>query len=187
VSAIKESIEELEGFPIAQQRLIFDGKQLEDEKTLEDCGLQDFSTLHLAIQHVQQGPSQIYVKLLIRQNYNIYKFSRLDTVLGTKSRIEELEGVPIARQRLICDGKQLEDEKTLGDCGMQDFSTLHLVVQQGLREVYVKMVLSGKIFTIDKFSPSDTVFAIKTRIEELEGVPIALTGPHFCCRKVPRG
>lgn len=71
---------------------------------------------------------QIFIKTLVGKTI-LLEVQDSDTVASIKAQIANRENVLPDHQRLIFDGKQLEDEQTVQHYRIRDNSVIHLVVR----------------------------------------------------------
>lgn len=72
------------------------------------------------------GRWELFAKTPSGKNVTVH-VNDTDTIAYVKDQIQDKEGLPSDEQRLILAGKQLEDERTIGDYRITTGSTIHIV------------------------------------------------------------
>lgn len=125
IANVKKLIEDKEGVPPEDQKLLFNGDSLEDDLTLSVGNIPEESTLYLV--------QRLSVFVVLPEGRKIIINMEADeTIMSLKVKIYDREGTRPDEQRLLFHGTELtvaDHDKRLIDCDIRSGSTIHLVLR----------------------------------------------------------
>ena len=169
IEEIKSIIEDIEGVPKDEQRLI-SHKELKNNKTLYDYNIKNLSTIYLSL--CLKSSMQIIIKIIsnIRNSITLNVDPNITTIKNIKKIIKNIKGYKVKNQRLIFQGKFLENEKKINDYNINNSSIIYLSLlnKNKFMEIVIKLKEGKKICI--KVSPFGTILDIKEKIENMLGI-----------------
>jgi ubiquitin C len=139
IEDIKSVIADKKDMHVETFYLSHSGKLLANDKTVDDYGISNNNILNLHMSIIgggieteggsgANGSRQIFIKTLQGKTLTL-EVKPEDSIGAIKQRIFEKEGIPVDQQRLVFNGKQLEDAQSVNDYNMADGCSVHLVLR----------------------------------------------------------
>ncbi len=112
------------GINMEDQRLTFNGRVLDDGEILSEAGIQENTNVWV------KDISDLWFHINVTNNdleatYRPEVYPT-QTVLTLKNNIDGWFGIPVNEQRVTFNGRQLDNEEILSECGIQENSTIYV-------------------------------------------------------------
>ncbi|XP_022760307.1 polyubiquitin-B-like [Durio zibethinus] len=178
VLSIKSLIEVTEGIESNRFSLVYEGKLLEEDRTLSSLNVKNESTIFLVF--CQKEVLSVHVKALTGEVVKL-KVKVTFTVADVKAIAGSMLGVSIGS--LFYSGQQLEDSKILACYDIKEESMLEVL--HPLFQIFVK-TWSGRTLTLD-VQQSTTVQVVKDKIFQKLKIPVQLQSIIFAGKRLEEG
>ena len=176
IESIKAAVQDKEGTHKDHQQLIYKGSEVEDCRTVSEYDIEHMSHLYMVNrsfgppnQTRRYGPVVERMQIIVKTRsgeYILVEAEPSDWVSSVKLKIQDKEGYRPDLQRLLFDGKPLDDGLTLLECQLGKNSTVELVL---LMHVFVMNRRSGRLTTL-AVDPSDSIGKVKAKLYSVEGI-----------------
>ena len=122
---IYQLIKNIKGYKVKNQRLIFQGKFLENEKKINDYNINNSSIIYLSLLNKNKF-MEIVIKLKEGKKICI-KVSPFGTILDIKEKIENMLGIETKNQILIFNNKILNNGEIISNYNIKEGNELFLL------------------------------------------------------------
>ncbi|KAK9058722.1 hypothetical protein SSX86_023564 [Deinandra increscens subsp. villosa] len=168
ISHVKDEIKSKEDIPCDEQALIYNKMFLADTSTLNDLQIKRKSTLTLI--RKSSGSMEIFIKTHTGEIFTV-EGKPSDTIEKIKAKFLHKVYHPYDEVELIFNEMVLQNSDTLADFHINKGSTLILIpVINGSVCLSIK-TLTGKTIPLNDVKLSNTIWDVKSMIQEKEGIP----------------
>ncbi|CAB4403976.1 unnamed protein product [Rhizophagus irregularis] len=151
-------------------KLLYNGQDLQNIDTLKNLGLKERDYIRAV-----QIPFKLYVKTQDRKIIELHVTGKV-AISMVKQMVHKHVNIPVYKQRLLFDGKQLHDFMILKLCDIQKGSTLELAIASF--KLYVKKK-DGRVVKL-YLNEDDTIHDVKQMVWQRTRIPVYKQCLLFC-------
>ena len=162
IANLKSIINAKKGFPVDEQGIVCNGRELEDDRTVSDYNIPNKSTLNLVLRVNGHNRMEVTILTEARGPEATYTLAvrPTETILEVKLKIRDMTGVPPHKQILNFADRELENTRIISDYNIRNDSVIYLV-----EKIEVCLVFSSTQERMAlELRPKDTVESVKEKI-----------------------